>query len=79
MSAGLAAVVEFTGNGLPEQNVPAALISLSFEKAAGPGRYGGTVKLSDVPPVLLSECWNDYRAMAAKAAYDANWEKMSPW
>jgi hypothetical protein len=79
MSAGLAAVVEFTGNGLPEQNVPAALISLKFERAAGPGRYGGTVRLRDVPPVLLSECWNDYRAMAAKAVYDPNWEKVSPW
>jgi len=79
MSAGLAAVVEFTGNSLPEQNVPAALKTLKFEKAAGPGRYGGAVKLSEVPPVLLSECWNDYRAMAAKAAYDPNWETKSPW
>jgi len=79
MSAGLAAVIEFTGNSLPEQNVAAALLSLKFEKAAGPGRYGGVVKLNDVPPVLLSECWNDYRAMAAKAAYDASWEKKMPW
>jgi hypothetical protein len=79
MSAGLAAVVEFSGNSLPEQNVPAALKSLKFEKAAGPGRYGGAVKLSEVPPVLLSECWNDYRAMAAKGAYDPNWETKSPW
>ena len=66
-SAGLAAVIEFTGNGLPEQNVAAALLSLKFERAAGPGRYSGVSKLADVPSVLLSECWNDYHAVAAKA------------
>jgi hypothetical protein len=77
--AGLAAVIEFTGNGLPEENVPAAIISLSFEKVSGPGQFGGGVKLGDVPPVLLSECWNDYHAIAAKGVYDAAWEKKSPW
>jgi HEAT repeat protein len=80
-SAGLVAVVSFTGNSLPEQNVPAALISLSFEKAGGRSHYYGAsnVKLTDVPVVLLSECWNDYHAMAAKAAYDPEWAKRSPW
>jgi hypothetical protein len=78
-SAGLAAVIEFTGNSLPEQNVPAALISLKFERAAGPGRYSGVTRLGDVPPVLLSECWNDYHAIAAKAVYDPEWAKKSPW
>jgi hypothetical protein len=72
-------VIEFTGNSLPEQNVPAALISLKFERGAGPGRYSGVTKLGDVPPVLLSECWNDYQAMAAKAQYDPEWAKKSPW
>jgi hypothetical protein len=78
-SAGLAAVIEFTGNGLPEQNVPAALIALKFERATAPGRYSGAVMLRDVPPVLLSECWNDYHGMAAKAKFDAEWEKKSQW
>jgi len=78
-SAGVAAVIEFTGNSLPEQNVPAALMMLRFERATGPGRHSGAVALGDVPPVLLSECWNDYHAVAAKAKYDAEWEKKSPW
>lgn len=74
---GLTAVVEFTGNYLPEENRNAALISLSFEKNLG--RHGQKVKLSEVPPVLLSECWNDLHAMSAKGAYDANWEKNTLW
>ena len=78
-SAGLLAVIEFSGNCLPEENVPAAMIALSFERYSGGRRTGGSIKLSDVPPVLLSECWNDYRAMVAKAAFDANWEEKMPW
>ncbi len=78
-SAGLLAVIEFSGNCLPEENVPAAIISLSFERYSGGRRTGGSVKLSDVPPVLLSECWNDYRLMVAKAAFDENWEQKMPW
>ena len=78
-SAGVTAVIEFSGNSLPEENVPAAIISLSFEKEQGPGRFAGAAKLSDVPPVLLFECWNDYHAIAAKGVYDAEWEKRTPW
>lgn len=78
-SAGLSAVIEFTGNALPEENVPAALVSLRFERLAGPNRAGAVIKLGDVPAVLLSECWNDYHAMAAKAVFDAQWEKKAQW
>jgi hypothetical protein len=74
---GLTATIEFTGNYLPEENRNAALISLSFEKSEG--RHGQKVKLSEVPPVLLSECWNDFHAMAAKAAFDPEWEKNVQW
>jgi HEAT repeat protein len=79
-SAGMDAVIEFSGNSLPEQNVPASIIQLRFERRnPQSNRSGGAVKLGDVPPVLLSECWNDYHAMAAKGVYDAEWEKKSPW
>lgn len=78
-SAGLDAVIEFTGNSLPEENVPAAIVSLKFERHMGPGRAGSAMRLGDVPPVLLSECWNDYHAFAAKGAFDKGWEKKSPW
>ena len=78
-SAGLLAVIEFSGNCLPEENAPAAMISLSFERYSSGRRTGGTMKLSDVPPVLLSECWNDYREIVSKAAFDENWEQKMPW
>ena len=78
-AAAIVAVVEFSGNCLPEQNVPAALVSLSFEKLQQGRRTRTALPLSDVPAVLLSECWNDYRTMAAKAAFDENWQKKMPW
>jgi hypothetical protein len=31
--------------------------------------------LGEVPAVLLSECWNDMRAVAAEGTFDAEWEK----
>lgn len=74
---GLTATIEFTGNYLPEENRNAALISLAFEKSGS--RSGQKVKLSEVPPVLLSECWNDFHAMAAKASFDPDWEKNVQW
>jgi hypothetical protein len=78
-SAGVIAVIEFSGNCLPEENVPAAMISLSFEKYSAGRRMGGVLKLSEVPAVLLSECWNDYRMMADKGAFEEQWEKKMPW
>lgn len=78
-SAGVAAVIEFSGNCLPEENVAAATMTLSFERYVSGKRRGGAIKLKDVPPVLLSECWNDYRALVAKGAFDENWEKKMPW
>ena len=78
-SAGIVAVIEFSGNCLPEENVAAALISLSFFKLKSGHMRGGAVKLDVVPSVLLSECWNDYHAMAAKGAFDEGWEGKMPW
>lgn len=78
-SASLAAVFEFTGSYLPEENIPAAIMDLTFEKIGAGGRLRGKVKLKDVPPVLLSECWNDYYALAAKGQFDADWEKKAGW
>ncbi|MES0828364.1 DUF4132 domain-containing protein [Ruegeria sp. SCP11] len=78
-SAGLCAVIEFSGNCLPEENVAAAQMHLEFVKLHGSGRRGRAVPLADVPPVLLSECWNDYREMVAKGSFDPDWEKKMPW
>lgn len=72
-SAGLTAVLGFTGSWVPEENIPCATTGLSFKR-------GDRVPLSEVPPVLLAECYADYRALAALGPYDSDWEKnASPW
>lgn len=77
--AGLSAVIEFSGNCLPEENVAAALIALRFERLNTQMKRGSAIELKDVPPVLLSECWNDYYTMSRTAVYDKDWEKKMPW
>jgi hypothetical protein len=76
---GMEAIIEFTGNGLPEENRTVALTALHFDRVAGegePGMGGAKLPLGEVPPVLLSECWNDIRQIAAEGpGFDADWEK----
>ncbi len=78
-SAGIRASVEFSGNCLPEENTAAATIYLQFVRLMDNNRVGRPIPLKNVPPVLLSECWNDYRDMASKAVFDPDWEKKMPW
>ena len=74
-TTGLVAVIEFTGSGLPETQIPAALTRLAFRREAG-GHSGQNIFLGDVPAVLLAECWNDYRQIAADGTgFDPEWEK----
>jgi hypothetical protein len=77
----LVAVLEFTGNGLPEENRPSALAALRFVKMQKGGlRWNIGVPLSSVPPVLLSEAWNDVHQIAdAGTGFDAEWEKKAGW
>jgi hypothetical protein len=73
---GLTVNIEFTGNGLPEENRKVALVALWFARSEAPGSYGvGKLPLGEIPGVLLSECWNDMRLLAAEGAFDADWEK----
>lgn len=75
---GLQAVLEFTGNPLPEENRNVALLNLSFASSADNSR--GKLTLSKVPKVLLSECYNDLRLIAAEGTgYDADWQKKSEY
>jgi hypothetical protein len=72
---GIMATVSFTGNPLPEQNRLVALRALSFQRKTADGRLA-ELTLGDVPAVLVSECWNDMRLLAAEATgYDPEWEK----
>lgn len=79
-SVGVRVAIEFSGNCLPEENLPAALKALVFEDM-GIRTWGDrTIPLAKVPPVLLAEAYADYLAVAqACSGFDANWEKKMPW
>jgi hypothetical protein len=73
----LNALVEFTGNALPEEDRLTALTGLSFRRM---GRRAAPAMLKDVPAVLLSEVWNDFHDIAAAGTgFDAEWEKKGGW
>jgi hypothetical protein len=77
--AGLRALLGFTWSYVGEnEQRPVALTKLTFEKL---GRGANkAMKLKDVPPVLLSEAWNDLHTVAAAGAgFDANWQKKVGW
>lgn len=77
---GLEAVIEFTGNGLPEENRTVALQRLCFVRKGpdeGPS-IPREVALGELPRVLLSECWNDIRLAAAEGSgFASDWEKQT--
>jgi hypothetical protein len=69
------AFIQFSGTPLPENDVPCALMSLSFVRAIDTVRQR-TLPLSSIPPVLLSEAWNDFHAIAAAGSgFDPEWSK----
>jgi hypothetical protein len=71
---GLRAVIEFTGNGLPEKNRTVALTGLTFTLSTGSPDSQGSLQLSKVPRILLSECYNDLRLIAAEGTgFDPEW------
>jgi hypothetical protein len=78
---GLEAVIEFTGNPLPEENRTVALLNLTFANSGAAQSWArGKMPLSKVPKVLLSECYNDLRLIASEGAgYDAEWQKKSEY
>lgn len=74
-SHGITATIWHTGSYAVDENLPLALKELKITKSGHRGPY----RLKDVPPVMLAECWADYHAVAAKGAFDPEWEKISPW
>ncbi len=77
---GLVASIEFTGNGLPEENRSVALLKLSFSPAGDQRWQASQVALGKVPKILLSECYNDLRLIAADGSgFDPEWEKKSAY
>jgi HEAT repeat protein len=79
-TAGVRVAIDFSGNTLPEENVPAALKTLGFEDMKTRGYGDRALPLAKVPPVLLAEAYADYLAIAlACAGFDPEWEKKMPW
>jgi hypothetical protein len=84
----LRAMIEFSGSPLPEENRLVALNNLQFvssqnEAEEGYGIYGSggfAMPLGEIPPVLLSECYNDLKQIAAAGiGFDPDWEKKVGW
>jgi len=77
---GLEVHLQFSGNSLPEENRTVALESVSFEKPTPltPNFFARTprIPLGEIPAVLLGECYNDLRTIAAVGTgFDPDWEK----
>lgn len=82
-SLGLLAELEFTGNPLPEEDRPCAILSLSFRRAVRTpdgGERTTELKLGDVPAVMLSETWHDVRLIAAEGTgFDPDWKRTTEY
>jgi hypothetical protein len=82
-SLGVQAEIAFSGNSLPEEDRRACLGSLSFTRLKADGDTSSswhrkTLELGKVPPVLLSECYNDLKQLAAEGTgFNPEWEKQS--
>jgi hypothetical protein len=73
---GLEVHIEFTGNSLPEENRPVALLALAIVRRGQSALEAVKLPLGEVPKVLLGECWNDMRTMAADGfGFDPDWQK----
>ncbi len=78
-SLSIQAVIEFTGSYLPEEDLPAALTTLYFTAMQQENTaywQPNKMQLAAVPPVLLSECYNDIKQIAAEGSgYDPKWKE----
>ena len=71
----ITATIKFSGSSFPEENKPVALLSLKFLRADWD--YQESLTLGEVPGLLLSECYQDLRQLAAKGkGFDAEWAKI---
>lgn len=72
--------IGFSGSYVPEENIPAVLFDLSFEKNQQDYWNRNSVELKNIPPILLAESYADYLKVAeACAGFDPEWEKKTPW
>ena len=72
--ANLWADLYFTGSYVGEEDFDAAIDFLQLTRMEN-SDYGRAVALGKVPPLLLSEVWNDMHEIAKAGAYDPEWQK----
>ncbi|MCL2090514.1 MAG: DUF4132 domain-containing protein [Micrococcales bacterium] len=68
----ISVIIEFTGSYVraytTEQHSTAAVERLTFR------RCGTTMKISEVPPIILAEAYDDYVYVAEAGTFDPDWE-----
>lgn len=74
---GYRASIEFSGTWFGADSHPVALIALGFFRLGK--RSYRPVPLAEIPPRLLSECWNDLHDIAKSGAFDPEWKKKVGW
>jgi hypothetical protein len=71
---GLEARLEFSGNQLPEENRTVALLAIEVVRTGPEDGPPEAVALEELPPALVSACYNDLQAIAAAGTgFDPDW------
>jgi Domain of unknown function (DUF4132) len=80
-SAGIIVSIDFSGSPLPEENKLGVLYGVTFTKLRkGSDQWGTTITLDEVPPVLLTQSWQDLHTIADKGTgFNPDWEKHDAW
>lgn len=71
-SAQIWADLYFTGSYVAEEDLPAAIKYMQFTQM-NDGGAARALTLAKVPPLLLSEVWNDLHEIAKSGAFDEDW------
>ncbi|MEP2139224.1 MAG: hypothetical protein ABJI41_06925, partial [Erythrobacter sp.] len=75
--AGLWADLRFTGSYVAaEEDHDIAIEHVQFSQINSQG-FGRATALGKVPPLLLSEVWNDMHEIAKSGAFDPEWKTKS--
>ncbi|MCJ8313403.1 MAG: DUF4132 domain-containing protein [Pseudomonadales bacterium] len=80
-SLNIRTIIEFSGNCLPEELLPAVLFKLAFVNPTKGGWFSeeSYKKIEDVPNNLVLEAMKDYEMVASKGSYDEKWQSKNPW
>ncbi|MFJ3405285.1 DUF4132 domain-containing protein [Promicromonospora sp. NPDC090134] len=71
---GVTVEISFTGAYLPEENIPAAVTSLTFHGAQS---WDGGQKIEDLPAALVAVSYQEYVTVAQAGSFDPDWVRKS--